>query len=153
MKIASVTAKLITICFLAFACTTAFAGGNEINIDVNEWSLKINKSKIKAGSISFDVLNSGKETHELAIIRLDNKMMADVGKLPVNKHGGIDEDNMNFGEVVGEIEDIVSGNKASKHFKLAPGRYAVVCNIQETEPDGSVEAHYSMGMRALLEVE
>ena len=145
--------KLAILILPVLLATTAFASGESIDINVGEWSLKLNKAKIKAGTIHFDVKNSGKETHELAIIRLNNGVMTDVGKLPVNKHGAVDEDSMTFGKVIGEIEDISSGNKASKHFKLEKGRYAVICNISEKEPDGSIEAHYAMGMSALLEVE
>lgn len=130
-----------------------FASDSAVDIDLSEWKLTMNKNKVKAGSISFDVSNTGKEVHELAIIKLNNIMISDAGLLPVNNHGAIDEDGMKFGKVVGEIEDIGAGSKASKHFKLESGRYAIICNITETEPDGSIEAHFAMGMRAILEVQ
>lgn len=129
-----------------------YGGREAVEIDIREWNLTLSKEKVKAGHVGFAVRNRGNETHELAVIKLNNGMMY-TGRLPVNKHGSIDEDNMNFGKIVGEIEDIKSGSKAKQLFSLEPGRYAVICNMLEKEPDGSLEAHYSMGMHALLEVE
>ena len=36
--------------------------------------------------------------------------------------------------------------------RLAAGRYALFCNILETEADGAKENHYANGMRARFEV-
>ena len=129
-----------------------YGGREAVEIDIREWNLTLSKEKVRAGHVGFAVKNRGKETHELAIIKLNNNMMA-TGRLPVDKHGAIDEGTMNFGQIVGEIENLKSGDKAKQLFKLEPGRYAVICNMLEKEEDGSMEAHYSMGMHALLEVE
>jgi len=135
-----------------YAGDKKYGGREAVEIDIREWNLTLNREKVKAGSIGFAVRNRGNETHELAIIKLNNGMMY-TGRLPVNKHGAIDEDRMDFGKIVGEIENLKSGDKAKELFNLEPGRYAVICNMLEKEPDGSMEAHYSMGMHALLEVE
>jgi hypothetical protein len=37
-------------------------------------------------------------------------------------------------------------------FDLAPGKYVLICNIVQTEPDGSIEAHYKVGMRTAFTV-
>jgi len=37
-------------------------------------------------------------------------------------------------------------------FDLAPGKYVLICNIVQTEPDGSKEAHYKVGMRTAFTV-
>lgn len=129
-----------------------YGGRQAVEIDIREWNLTLSAEKIKAGNVGFAVHNRGKETHELAVIKLNNGMMY-TGQLPTTKNGSIDEDNMTFGKIVGEIEDIKSGQKAKQLFSLEPGRYAVICNMLEKEPDGSLEAHYAMGMHALLEVE
>ena len=123
-----------------------------VEIEMREWKLVLNRGKVKAGDVGFSINNTGKEVHEIAVIKLNNgKLKPD--QLPVNKQGSIDEDAMTFGKVVGEIEDIKPGTKVKKVLSLQPGRYALVCNILEKEPDGSLEAHYSMGMHALLEVD
>jgi len=129
-----------------------YGGREAVEVDIREWNLTLSKEKVRAGAVGFAVKNRGKETHELAIIKLNNSMVA-TGRLPVDKHGAIDEGTMNFGKLVGEMEDLKSGDKKKQLFNLEPGRYAVICNMLEKEPDGSMEAHYSMGMHALLEVE
>jgi uncharacterized cupredoxin-like copper-binding protein len=130
-----------------------YGGREAVEIDIREWNLTLSKEKVKAGNVGFAVKNKGKETHEIAIIKLKNDAIVHVGRLPVDKHGAIDEGTMDFGEIVGEMEDIKSGADAKQLIKLDPGRYAVICNVVEQEADGSIEAHYSMGMHALLEVE
>ena len=130
-----------------------YGGREAVEIDISEWNLTLSKEKVRAGHVGFAVKNKGKETHELAIIKLNNDAIVHTGKLPVNQHGAIDEDAMTFGQIVGEMEDIKSGDSPKQLFKLEPGRYAVICNMLEKEPDGSLEAHYAMGMHALLEVE
>lgn len=123
-----------------------------IELQMHEWKLMLNKDKVKAGKVGFNVQNKGKEEHELVLIKLNDKKLG-ADQFPVNQHGSVDEKNMPFGEIIGEIEDVKAGEKARKTFSLQPGRYALICNIVEKEPDGSIEAHYKMGMRALLEVE
>ena len=148
----------VLFCLPGFFITTGYAGDDKfggregIEVDIREWNLTLSKEKVKAGNVGFSVKNKGGETHELVVLKLNNGMMA-TGRLPVNSHGSIDEDKMDFGQIVGEIEDIKSGDKKKELFKLEPGRYAVICNMLEKEADGSLEAHYSMGMHALLIVE
>lgn len=128
------------------------AGDKEsVEIELREWSLKLNKQKLASGNVTFIAHNRGEEAHELVVVKLNNDKISSA-ELPVNKHGSIDEDNMTFGEIVGEIEDLAAGKEASVVFSLMPGRYAIICNMLETEPDGSMEAHYSQGMNALIEV-
>lgn len=137
---------------VAIADNKASVESNAVEIEMREWKLVLNRGKVKAGDVGFSIHNTGKEVHEIAVIKLNNaKLKSD--QLPVNEQGSIDEDTMIFGEVVGEVEDIKPGAKIKKMFSLQPGRYVLVCNILEKELDGSLEAHYSMGMHALLEVD
>lgn len=124
---------------------------NKIGIELREWNVTVSEEFISAGEIEFSVKNKGKEEHELVIIKLNTD--AATGRLPVDKDGGINEDTMNFGVMVGEIEGLKPGKRAKESFTLKPGRYAIVCNMIEEEDDGSIEAHYSMGMHAVLNVE
>ena len=122
-----------------------------LNITVKEWKVLLDKAEVSAGDLVVTVNNQGEEIHELVIIRLiDSKTL--IEELPVNKHGAIDEEKMEFGTIVGEIEDLEPHKVSTSRFKLQPGRYAIVCNMLEQEPDGSMESHYSMGMHALLNV-
>lgn len=139
-------------CLLLLAATSvpAVAIADDINVEVFEWGLNLDKSTVKSGTLNLTVKNLGDETHELVIIKLKDGYGAE--DLPVNQHGAIDEDNMNFGTIIGEVEDITEHKKISKTFNLEPGNYAVLCNLTEEEED-KIETHYSMGMRAGLKVE
>ena len=128
-------------------------GKTSLNIDIREWNLTLDKEKIEAGPVKVIAINEGKEEHELVLIKFKDGMTMATGRIPVGRHGEIEEDGMSFGHIVGEIEDLEPGDKKKASFDLEPGRYAIVCNMLEREPDGTMEAHYSMGMHALLVVE
>ena len=49
-----------------------YGGREAVEIDIKEWSLTLSKEKVKAGNVGFAVRNRGEETHELAIIKLNN---------------------------------------------------------------------------------
>lgn len=143
---------LLSVVATTFALSgPAFAKKTKVGVEFREWNISLSEEFVPAGEIEFAVKNKGKEEHEMVVIRLDTD--AATGRLPVNKDGGIDEDNMSFGEMIGEVEGLASGKRAKESFNLKPGRYAVICNIIETEPNGEIEAHYSMGMHAVLNVE
>lgn len=143
---------IVITCFLALAGLSGVAcSGEVLNITLKEWKVLLDKTEVAAGDLAVAVNNQGEELHELVIIRLTDSNTS-VGNLPVNQHGAIDESKMDFGTLVGEIEDLQSGKVHTSRFSLQPGNYAIVCNMLEKEPDGSMEAHYSMGMHALLYV-
>ncbi len=56
-------------------------------------------------------------------------------------------------EVVDEIEDIPVGENPTLTVDLDAGTYVLICNILQKESDGTLEAHYSEGMRASFTVE
>lgn len=124
---------------------------NKLEVEIREWNLTLSEEKLPAGEVEVSVKNKGKETHELVFIKLNTNDA--VGRLPVDKNGGIDEATMTWGKLVGEVEGLDSGKKDKITLNLKPGRYAVICNMIEKEPDGTIEAHYSMGMSAQLTVE
>lgn len=123
----------------------------KLDVEIREWNLTLSEESLPAGEIEVSVKNKGKEAHELAFIKLNTNDA--VGRLPVDKNGAIDEAAMTWGKLIGEVEGLDPGKKDKITLNLKPGRYAVVCNMVEKEPDGSIEAHYSMGMSAQLKVE
>jgi hypothetical protein len=56
-------------------------------------------------------------------------------------------------EVVDEIEEIPVGESRSLTVDLEAGNYVLICNILQEEPNGTLEAHYSEGMRTGFTVE
>jgi len=64
----------------------------------------------------------------------------------------VDEGKLPAGAFVGEIEAFPAKQRCQGTFALTAGRYALFCNILETEADGTKENHYANGMRASFEV-
>ncbi len=102
-----------------------------------EWSISLSPDGAQAGAVTFSAANQGGGEHELVIIKTDtpaDKLVATNGK--------VDEDTA--GEMIGEIEKFAAGKTVAGTFDLAPGHYALICNI---------EGHYEQGMHADLTVE
>lgn len=142
----------LTLLAAAAAFNVPVLAADSLKIDLREWNVTLSAETVAAGEVKVQVSNKGKDTHELVFIRLKKELVS--GRLPVEKNGGINEDTMApWGEIAGEIEDIAPKDKKKDSFTLKPGKYAVLCNVIETEDNGTIEAHYSMGMHALLNVE
>jgi hypothetical protein len=105
------------------------------------------RADVPAGTITFDASNIGTDAHELVVVRAD-----DPAKLPLAADGTVDEDKLPEGAFVGEIEPFPARQHCTGTFQLAAGRYALFCNILETEADGTKENHYANGMRSAFEV-
>ena len=128
-------------------------GKPDLAINLSEWGIILNHTKVSAGKAYLKIINNGKEVHELLIIKLNEGVKLEAGKFPVDKHGKVNEDKMTYGVLTGEIEGLMPGDRVSKLLDLTRGHYAIICNILEQEPDGTLEAHYSLGMNTLLTVE
>jgi uncharacterized cupredoxin-like copper-binding protein len=94
------------------------------------------------GNVSFVVTNGGTETHEFVVLRTDSP----AGSLPIVSFEGepnrIDEDAKGVTNA-GETGDMESGATMTLSLDLAPGHYAVVCNLP---------GHYAMGMHQDFDV-
>jgi len=100
-----------------------------------------------AGTITFEARNLGTEPHELVVVRA-----ADPAALPKAADGTVDERQLPEGALIGEVEAFPAGQTCAGTFELAAGRYALFCNLLETEADGTEQNHYANGMRSSLEV-
>lgn len=127
--------------------TTPAADGTVIEVQLNEFSVVASKGKAPAGSITFRVTNEGPDDeHEFVIIRSDLAIDA----LPTDADGSVPEDKVDF---VDEVEGLAVGASGEVTVDLAAGKYVLICNLVETEPDGTIESHYQEGMRSALTVE
>lgn len=127
---------------LAAGCA---AGGGTVNVTLSEFSITPDKTEIAAGSVTFEVSNSGpNDIHEFVVVKTD----LDPGSLPTDSTGTVVEAGGGM-TVEGEIEDITVGSSGSLTLDLAAGKYVLICNIYD--PD-ELEAHYSEGMRAAFTV-
>jgi hypothetical protein len=120
--------------------TAGSASGEEVVLTLNEFTIKPS-AQPKAGAISFKAENAGKENHEVVIVK-----GASADALPKDADGGLDEDKLAEGDLIGEIEPFGSGKVCSGVFNLTAGKYVLLCNITETEPNGEKESHLKEGM-------
>ena len=134
----------------AAACKPVGDAGSSdatIAVELKEWSVLPARADVPAGTITFDANNTGTDAHELVVVRAD-----DPAKLPLAADGTVDEGKLPEGAFVGEIEPFPAKQRCTGTFQLAAGRYALFCNILETEADGTRENHYANGMRSAFEV-
>jgi uncharacterized cupredoxin-like copper-binding protein len=113
------------------AATTA----GPIAITLTDMAIAPANSTAVAGDVTFDVTNSGKEVHEVVVIKTDKKA-ADLG--PADAEGKVSENGSQ-----GETGDIEAGASKTLTLKLAKGHYALICNIS---------GHYAAGMYSDLTV-
>ena len=148
---------LLTIVALVTACngssgaaspSAAIAAGTSVNITLKEFAVIADVASVPAGMVTFVTKNTGPDdVHELVVIKSD----LGVADLPVDKDGKVTEGVAGV-TLIGEVEGIAVGETKQADLQLTPGKYVLICNILQTEPDGSLEAHYKVGMRTAFEV-
>jgi uncharacterized cupredoxin-like copper-binding protein len=119
---------------LAGAC--ASSGGGTIHVTLKENGITLDQSTVTAGTVIFDVKNSGTIVHEFVVIKSD----AAPDKIPpsAGEPGQMLEDGS-----VGEVEDVDVGASKQLSIKLEPGKYVLICNLV---------GHYAAGMHTGLVV-
>jgi uncharacterized cupredoxin-like copper-binding protein len=134
----------------ALLSLVACGGGEETTVAVTlqEFSVLPAQDSAPAGSITFDVENTGPEDiHEFVVIKTDLAPDA----LPTAEDGSVDETGEGI-EVIGEIEDLATGSTETLNVDLDAGSYVLICNIVEEE-GGDTLVHYALGMRTGFTVE
>jgi hypothetical protein len=142
-------AALVTACgSTAVSPSAAAPVASTVNVTLEEFSVIPDVASVPAGTVTFVVTNEGPaDIHELVVIKSD----LDMGALPVDDDGMVVEGGDGI-TLIGEVEDVAVGAVDEVALDLEPGAYVLICNILQTEPDGSLEAHYAMGMRTAFEV-
>jgi len=125
----------------------AGAADTKVAVELSEWKVAPGQASVKPGRITFEAANVGVDAHELVVVRAD-----DPATLPQAVDGTVDEGRLPAGALVGEIEAFPAKQRCQGTFALTAGRYALFCNILETEADGTKENHYANGMRTGFEV-
>jgi uncharacterized cupredoxin-like copper-binding protein len=104
--------------------------------DPAHMSIGLSQSFAPAGEVSFLVSNADTVAHEFVVLKTDTS----AGAFPIGSFEGeadrIDEDAKGVTNV-GETGDMEPGAVMMLTLKLAPGHYAVVCNLP---------GHYASGM-------
>ena len=99
--------------------------------------IKVSQDEAKAGPVTFEVINSSKETvHEMVVIPYPEN-----GKVPYSdKNAKFDEDAAGH---LGEVSELEPGKSGSVTFDLKPGKYILSCNIAN---------HFANGMWTVITV-
>ena len=109
------------------------AASRALAIRMTEYAFDPKDAVAKAGKVAITAPNEGQTVHELVLLKTDD----DPAALP-KKGGKVDESTS-----VGEIADVAPGTTKTATFKLAPGKYAMVC---------ALPGHYEGGMYGSLTV-
>ena len=132
----------------ATAASPAPSGTTSVSVGLQEFAIVPSVASVPAGTVKFVAKNTGPDDiHEMVVLRTD----LDPAALPVDKDGKADEEADGITSI-GETGDVAVGETKEASFDLAPGKYVLICNIVQTEPDGSIEAHYKVGMRTAFTV-
>ena len=110
--------------------------GNAIQVvmgEPTEFTLTPAQPQVSSGKVVFEVTNNGSVVHEMVIVKTDTPA-SDLG----DSSGEADETG-----AVGEVSDLPPGKSETLTVDLAPGHYALVCNLP---------GHYEGGMFADFEV-
>lgn len=111
-----------------------------VEITLADYAFNPNEIEIPAGVVTFEVFNSGPESHELAFL-------PGGGEVPFTEDGLPDEEALEKAGAF-ELEAFAAGQTCNATFDLEPGTYTIFCIVQ-TE-DGST--HYQLGMQGTLVV-
>src|SRR6266508_4111528 len=111
----------------------ASTADTKVTVELSEWTVAPEPASVKPGTIAFEAANVGVDAHELVVVRAD-----DPATLPRSGDG--------------TVEPFPAKQRCQGTFALTAGRYALFCNILETEADGTKENHYANGMRTSFEV-
>jgi uncharacterized cupredoxin-like copper-binding protein len=110
-----------------------------MTLTLSEYSITNEVPSVPAGDVTFDVVNTGDEVHEVVVFKSDKDSKA----LPMSadKKDEVDEDAV--GEFIGSFEDVQPATGANGTLVLAPGHYILLCNLTK---------HYGLGMVSTLDV-
>ena len=113
--------------------TQPLAASRALTVRMTEFAFDPKDAVAKRGRVTITAPNDGGVVHELVVLKTDE----DPATLP-KKGGEVDESTS-----VGEIADVEPGSTKKATFKLAPGKYAMVC---------ALPGHYEGGMHGSLTV-
>jgi uncharacterized cupredoxin-like copper-binding protein len=106
-----------------------------VAVTLNQWVVTPSATTIASGLVTFTVKNDGTIPHEFVVLQTDTP----AGDFPIKSFEGVPErfNEDTAGTNVGETGDMDVGTTKSLTIDLAPGHYAVVCNLP---------GHYGQGM-------
>jgi len=133
---------LVPAALLISACSDEGDEGTTAKVTLSEFEVVADPESVPAGDVTFDVDNEGEETHELIVVKTD----FDAGDLPTENDGSVDEGADGI-DVIGETDEIDSGDSDSRVFNLDAGKYVLLCNLVDDD-----HSHFQQGMWTAFEV-
>ena len=121
----------------ATTTTGAAGGGQTLKIEMGEFYYKPKDATAKAGTVTINAPNVGKEPHELVLAKSDD----DPAELPTLSDGSVDEESL---DVPGEVEEVEAGATGTATLDLDAANYVMFCNLP---------GHYQSGMYGSLTVD
>jgi uncharacterized cupredoxin-like copper-binding protein len=118
---------------------SVFNGAEKIEVHESSFRIGLAETTVTAGKLGFDVHNDAAVPHEFVIFETD----LDADALPLDADGDVVEDAPQLKDVVDSGSSITPGHSRALVATLAPGHYAVVCNLP---------GHYHLGMHIDLTV-
>jgi hypothetical protein len=115
-----------------------------VDVTLSEFAFTLSRPSVPAGPVELVARNIGLIAHEVTVLRYDG----DPGALPLNPVGGADTSGLPDGAEVGKIWSFEPDVTCRATFDLAPGRYALLCNVV----DDGTNPHYGQGMHTAFEV-
>jgi hypothetical protein len=125
----------------------AATADSTVEVELLDRDILLGTAELAAGTVTLEISNNGTELHELVVVRAD-----DPAELPLAADGRVAFGKLPMGAFVGEVEPWSPNLACSGTFELKAGRYALFCNILQTEVDGTRDNHYANGMRAAFRV-
>jgi uncharacterized cupredoxin-like copper-binding protein len=105
----------------------AAPGTAVVKVKLSDFKIAPSKSSVKAGRVTFVATNDSPAGHELVVIKTRLK----AAKLPIS-NAVADQKG-----AVGELPDVEPNRTQRLTLTLAPGHYALICNVT---------GHYAAGM-------
>lgn len=133
---------LVLAALLISACSDEGGSDSTVKVTLSEFEVVADPDAVPEGNVTFEVDNEGDETHELVVVKTD----FEGGDLPAENDGSVDEGADGI-DVIGETDEIDSGDSDSRVFDLDPGKYVLLCNLVEED-----HAHFQQGMWTAFEV-
>ncbi len=106
------------------------------DVALTEWSIDAPLT-YAAGEITFQAANSGQFPHELAVIEGQSYDL-----LPLAEGGGVIEEDLATGALIGRTGRIAGGASESLTVTLTPGTYVLICNL-----GAGANSHAGQGQR------
>lgn len=111
------------------------SGAESLAVSLSQWAVTPTLTTVAAGSVTFTVTNDGTIPHEFVVLQTETP----AGDFPIDTFEGEPErfNEDTAGTNVGETGDMDAGTTKTLTIDLAPGHYALVCNLP---------THYGLGM-------